>query len=248
MPPTRTRPATSAAVRPVRTAIVTRSGRAAATRARRRSARRASGTIDGRARVARPFGQRPVEVGHDEQPAGTAGQGAAIAGWWLRGPRAGARGPPRASRPADDGSRLDVHPRHDLPAPRPTGRALDGAGAGGGHGVLVAGAGLPSALARGRRAGSVGIGLLVAGAVVGAASAQASTAAAGRGRTRGSPRAPAPRRRPRPRGRPRSTGDPHPPECTSTSGWRRSGGPLLPCRSHEPRSPTGSARGSCPPA
>ena len=44
MPPTRTRAATSAEVRPVRIATATRSGRSAATRARRRRDRRASGT------------------------------------------------------------------------------------------------------------------------------------------------------------------------------------------------------------
>ena len=45
MPPTRTRAATSAAVRPVRIATARGPGRAAATRASRRSARRASGTM-----------------------------------------------------------------------------------------------------------------------------------------------------------------------------------------------------------
>ena len=54
MPPTRTRPATSAAVRPVRMATAMRSGWAAASRASRRIARRASGTI-----VAAPGSREP---------------------------------------------------------------------------------------------------------------------------------------------------------------------------------------------
>ena len=54
MPPTRTRAATSADVRPVRIAIATRSGRVSATRASLRSARRASGTI-----VAAPGSREP---------------------------------------------------------------------------------------------------------------------------------------------------------------------------------------------
>ena len=74
-PPTRTRPATSAAVRPVRIATASRSGPLGGEVGQ--APQRSPGERDdrGRAGVARPFGQGPVEVGDDEQPTGTAGQG-----------------------------------------------------------------------------------------------------------------------------------------------------------------------------
>ena len=70
MPPTRTRDATSSAVRPVRTATASRSG-SSGRDARQSSERPArQGHDGGRARIARALGQRAVEVGHDEQRAG----------------------------------------------------------------------------------------------------------------------------------------------------------------------------------
>ena len=74
MPPTRTRAATSAAVRPVRIAIATRSGRVSATRASLRSARRASGTIVAAPGSREPWARVPSKSATIEQPAGPAGQ------------------------------------------------------------------------------------------------------------------------------------------------------------------------------
>ena len=120
MPPTRTRAATSAAVRPVRMATATRSGRASATPGE--PAQRATGERhDGRgARIARALGERAVEVGDDEQAARAPGQrgDGAMAARSRSMPSTAGRA---AARPR---SRRDVDPRQDrLEAVPPSRRA-----------------------------------------------------------------------------------------------------------------------------
>ena len=233
IPPTRTRPATSAAVRPVRTATATPVGpsggdagqasqRSPGERHDRRS-RRGRATLRPGSRRSRPR----RAAGRDGRPGR---RSRAMAAATVRGRER--VGPPRAQPPADDRSRLDVHPRRSF--------ASDSAADGRGRCGTARRWRWRNGAARGERDGRVRTALRwrwAAGCSWRARSwGQASTAAAGRGRARGSPRAPAPRRRRRPPGRPRSTGVTHigrsVPVRAAGGGPR---GPLVPCRSDERR-------------
>ena len=108
IPPTRTRAATSATTRPVRTATCTPARPRCPTRASAAQARRASGSMPGDGRVARADRERPIEVGDDQERRAAGGERASKGRGGPRRRRTSAR-----RRPAGRRSRRDVDTGHD---------------------------------------------------------------------------------------------------------------------------------------